>query len=243
MLTASGVALLEKPAMTLYEQLRQDVRFVEGLKACMNCGVCTAICPAAEFFDYDPRMIAVEVQSRDEARIEKLLRSETIWYCGQCMSCKTRCPRGNCPGLIINALRKLSQELGYFTASRRGRQQYALKEVLITNILNKGYCIHPDSFIPERHPEQGPVWKWVFENRKGLYGRLGANLDQDGPGTLRKIRKNVLGELSAIFDESGATGFLDKIDAASREKAKEMGLTDEGGMDRYFMHVYTSSEL
>jgi heterodisulfide reductase subunit C len=228
--------------MTLYEQLRQDVRFIEGLKACMNCGVCTAICPAAEFFDYDPRMIAVEVQSRDEERIEKLLRGETIWYCGQCMSCKTRCPRGNCPGLIINSLRKLSQELGYFTESHHGRQQYALKKVLIENILHRGYCIHPDSLKPELHPEQGPVWQWFFENRQELYNRLGANLDKDGPGTLRKIRNSVLAELNAIFDESGATDFLEKIETASREKAAEMGLTDEnGGMDRYFRHVYESS--
>ncbi|MEN6455668.1 MAG: 4Fe-4S dicluster domain-containing protein [Prolixibacteraceae bacterium] len=229
--------------MTLYEQLKQDVRFIEGLKACMNCGVCTAICPAAEFFDYDPRMIAVEVQSRDNVRIEKLLKSETIWYCGQCMSCKTRCPRGNCPGLIINSLRKLSQKLGYFTQSHRGRQQYALKKVLINNILNHGYCIHPDCLKPELHPEQGPVWKWVFENRHDVYTRLGANLDQDGPGTLRKIQGSVLAELSAIFDESGATEFLEQIETASRAKAKEMGLMDEdGGMDRYFMHVYSSNE-
>ncbi len=229
--------------MTLYAQLKQDVRFVEGLKACMNCGVCTAICPAAEFFDYDPRMIAVEVQSRDEERIEKLLKSDTIWYCGQCMSCKTRCPRGNCPGLIINSLRKLSQSLGYFTESHRGRQQYALKKVLIDNILNKGYCIHPDCLKPELHPEQGPVWKWIFENKQEVYSRLGARLDQDGAGTLRKINRNVLAELGAIFDESGATRFLDKIEAASQAKAKELGLMDENGnMDRYFEHVYTDSE-
>ncbi len=226
--------------MTLYERLKQDVRFVEGLKACMNCGVCTAICPAAEFFEYDPRMIVTEVQSHDEARIERLLKSDVIWYCGQCMSCKTRCPRGNCPGLVINALRKLSQELGYFTESRRGRQQYALKQVIAGNILKHGYCIHPDCLKPELHPEQGPVWEWFFKNRKDMYERLGANLDREGAGALRKISPGVLAELKAIFDESGATGFLDTIEQASREKASEMDLLDEdGGMDRYFMHVYT----
>lgn len=229
--------------MTLYDHLKQDVRFIEGLKACMNCGVCTAICPAAEFFDYDPRMIAVEVQSRDDERIEKLLQSETIWYCGQCMSCKTRCPRGNCPGLIINALRKLSQELGYFTKSQRGRQQYALKQVLITNILHHGYCIHPSSVKPELHPEQGPIWKWIFEHRQEFYDRIGANLDKEGAGILRKIPDQTLAELKAIFDESGATEFLERVENFSKAKASEMGLTDEdGGMDRYFMHVYTNSE-
>lgn len=226
--------------MTLYEMLQRDVRFVEGLKACMNCGICTAICPAAEFFDYDPRMLTVEVQSRDDSRIEKLLRSETIWYCGQCMSCKTRCPRGNCPGLIINALRRLSQELGYFTESRRGRQQYALKKTLIENILQRGYCIHPDSLTPELHPEQGPVWDWFFNHREELYKRLGANLDKEGAGTLRKISPDVLAELKAIFDESGATAFHEKIERYSLKKAKEIGI-EEHEMEDYFMLVFTNN--
>ena len=71
----------------------------EGMKACMNCGVCTAVCPAAEFYNYDPRQIVSTVQTQDDEAIEALLRSETIWYCGECMSCRPRCPRGNTPGL------------------------------------------------------------------------------------------------------------------------------------------------
>ena len=54
--------------------LEKDVRFKEGMKACMNCGVCTAICPAAEVSDYDPRMVVNIVQERDEAELEKLLK-------------------------------------------------------------------------------------------------------------------------------------------------------------------------
>jgi len=85
----------------LYDILQKDVRFEEGLKACMNYGVCTAICPAAEFYDYDPRKIVDVVQKKDNEEITALLKSETIWYCGECMSCKTRCPRGNTPGLVL----------------------------------------------------------------------------------------------------------------------------------------------
>ena len=85
-----------------YDTLMKDVRFVEGLNACMNCGVCTAICPAAAFYDYDPRKIVIAVQTKDDDEIEKLLKSETIWYCGECLSCKTRCPRGNTPCIHCN---------------------------------------------------------------------------------------------------------------------------------------------
>jgi len=88
--------------MELLKELKKDFRFIEGLKACISCGTCTAICPAAEFRDYDPRLIAETVQNGNEIEIEKLLKSDTIWYCGECLSCKTRCPRGNTPGYIVH---------------------------------------------------------------------------------------------------------------------------------------------
>ena len=71
--------------MKLYDELLKDYRAKEGLKTCINCGTCTAICPAAEFYKYDPRKVMDIVQSRDEAEIEKLLKSDFIWYCGECM--------------------------------------------------------------------------------------------------------------------------------------------------------------
>jgi heterodisulfide reductase subunit C len=73
-----------------FDMLAEDVRLHEGLKASMNCGVCTAVCPAAEFYNYDPRQIVAIVQTRNDEEIERLLRSDTIWYCGECMSCRPR---------------------------------------------------------------------------------------------------------------------------------------------------------
>ena len=57
----------------LYDLLQKDYRIKEGLKACINCGTCTAICPAAEFYKYDPRKIVDTVQRGEDAEIEKLL--------------------------------------------------------------------------------------------------------------------------------------------------------------------------
>ncbi len=126
-----------------FDMLMEDVRFREGLHACMNCGVCTGVCPAAEFYNYDPRQIVSIVQTRDEEAIERLLKSDTIWFCGECMSCRPRCPRGNTPGYVIQALRTLSQKLGFFVESEKGRQQLALKRTIGDNILRTGYCIVP----------------------------------------------------------------------------------------------------
>ena len=224
---------------SVFERITSDVRYKEGLKSCMNCGVCTAICPAAEFYDYDPRLLLTTVQTKDMDKIEELLKSDFIWYCGQCMSCKTRCPRGNCPGLIISVLRKVSQEFGYFTESRMGRQQYAVKRTVGENILKYGYCVHPEAVKPELHPEQGPVWEWIFSNRKALYDRLKGNYNNSGPGTLRKIPAESMNELHSIFEVTGGMRFYRVIDEYSKKKVREMGFEDdEKNMNRYFMHVY-----
>ena len=222
----------------LYDMLREDYRIKEGLKTCINCGTCTAICPAAEFYRYDPRKIVDTVQRGDDEEIEKLLKSDTIWYCGECMSCLTRCPRKNAPGLVIMALRNLSMELGYFIHSEKGRQQYALTKIMSENILNYGYCVYARTFKSADHPEAGPVWEWIEQNMDDVYERNGANLDGEGPGALRRIPKEDLDELKKIFDQTGATKRIETINKFSMEKAKEMGLTP----DEYFQHVFNNSE-
>ena len=208
----------------LYDELCKDYRFREGLKTCINCGTCTAICPAAEFYKYDPRKIVDTVQRKDEAEIEALLKSDTIWYCGECMSCVTRCPRSNAPGLVIMALRNVSAKLGYFTCSEKGRQLWPLTKQLTGNILRFGYCVHPSTFDPDDHPESGPVSRWVIEHKEDVYGRLGANYQGKGPGVLRRIPQEDLDELKAIFDVTGGTERIQAVEKASREKAAEMGM-------------------
>jgi len=223
-----------------YTALFNDVRMHEGLNACMNCGICTAICPAAEFYEYDPRSIATTVQSRDKEKIQQLLESDLIWFCGQCMSCKTRCPRGNCPGLIISVLRKVSQQSGLFINSKKGRQQYLIMNTIGKNLLTYGYCIHPAEVLPQQHPEQGPAWKWVHENRDDVYASLHANLDQPGAGILRKIPTESMNELLAIFDHTGCSSLFADIERYSRQKARELGLTDANGqpdMDQYSTYL------
>lgn len=225
----------------LYSRLLQDVRFEEGLNACMNCGICTGICPAAEYYHYDPRMVVDLVQTRNNEIIRELLKSETIWYCGQCMSCKTRCPRGNTPGMVIMALRKLSQELGYFTSSEKGRQQFAIKRTVGDNILKHGYCVVAYDVDPAAHPEQGPAWEHYFRYMDDSLARLGGELNgKEGP--TRKISDDVLDELKSIFNVTGGQELYDAIEEASEEKAAEMGLEfkKEGRDFEYFRHVVTA---
>lgn len=221
-----------------YDLLLRDYRLKEGLNACINCGTCTAICPAAEFYRYDPRRIVDIVQSQDDEEIEKLLKSDTIWYCGECMSCVTRCPRKNAPGLVIMALRSLSIELGFFIESEKGRQQYLLSKDLCSNILNYGYCIYPRVFDYEGHPEAGTVWQWAEKHLDDIFDRLGGNLDGSGPGACRKIPQEDLDQLKQIFDETGATKRMEIVRLAAEKKAAELGLSEE----EFSELVYNSSD-
>ena len=222
--------------MDYFEELNKDYRFKEGFHTCINCGTCTAVCPAAEFYRYDPRKIVSIVQTRDNDAIEALLKSDTIWYCGECMSCVTRCPRRNGPGLVIMALRDLSIRTGFFTESEKGRQVYPLSKALNYNVLHLGYCVHPSTFAFEDHPESGPVFEWALNHKEDVYARLGANFGKEGPGALRKIPQEDLDELKAIYDETGGTERLELVTRYSEAKAAQMGMTPEEYLKYTFSH-------
>ncbi len=221
--------------MDYFEELNKDFRFREGFHTCIGCGTCTAVCPAAEFYRYDPRKIVTIVQTKDNDRIEELLKSDTIWYCGECMSCVTRCPRKNGPGLVVMALRDLSIRLGFFTESEKGRQIYPLSKALNGNVLNYGYCVHPATFRYEDHPESGPVFEWALAHKESVYARLGANYMGKGPGALRRIPQEDLDELKAIYDVTGASGRMELVEKYSRIKAEEMGMT----MEEYARYTFS----
>ena len=221
----------------IVEELKKDIRVIEGLKSCINCGICTAICPAAAFNNYDPRQIVDTVQRGNESEIEQLLKSNTIWYCGECLSCKTRCPRGNTPGYIVQALRALSIKTGFFIESEQGRKQLAIKRTVGEHILKYGYSVYIDEVDTDMYPEQGPVWDWLRQNRQQVLERLGTSYQKNDNGTLRQIPEESLNDLRRIFDETGATERFEQLEKLSDQKAKEMGMN----RDIYFNYLYTGN--
>lgn len=227
---------------SLYQELEKDIRFIEGLKSCINCGVCTAICPAAAVSDYDPRKIMNTVQQHDEDQLEALLKSDSIWRCGECLSCKTRCPRGNTPCYVIQALRGLSVETGYFIHSQQGRKQLALKRTIGDHILQYGYCVYIDEVRNDMYPEQGPVWEWLRKNRNAMLRRLGTSYKKDAAGTLRNTAKESLEDLRKIFDVTGGTERFNKIEKYSSIQAMKAGHDFSGGIDDYFKYLYINEE-
>lgn len=77
--------------------------------ACMQCGLCTAVCPMAKFMDLHPAALVKLVQA-GEVDMAKL---KAIWICVSCMTCVDKCPRDVGPGLIIEALRLIALRRGF----------------------------------------------------------------------------------------------------------------------------------
>jgi len=209
----------------LYDELSRDIEIKHSMHACMDCGTCTAICAAAEFYDYSPREVMDITQSRDDDRIRELISSDKIWYCGQCLSCKQRCPRGNNPGGVILALRRLSIKHGLFAESEKGRQQLLAKRVFGDNMLKRGYTLTAANPVPSHFPELGEDWEYYYDHLKEMRQWWGVPMDlENSPGSHRVIPEKGMEELRAIYKATGAVKLMEQIEGGM---AKKLGGKEE----------------
>jgi heterodisulfide reductase subunit C len=63
----------------------------EKVRACIQCGVCSGVCPLSDYMDYTPRRL---IHLAKEGFREHVLRSFTIWLCASCYACAVQCPKG-----------------------------------------------------------------------------------------------------------------------------------------------------
>lgn len=80
----------------LYKAVSEDPHFLEAVKGCLECGNCTATCPAAAKNDYDPKEVIITLFQGYDRKILSLMK-EKIYHCLQCKACLARCPRKNQP--------------------------------------------------------------------------------------------------------------------------------------------------
>jgi heterodisulfide reductase subunit C len=204
-----------------------------ALHSCMSCGSCTSGCPAAEFYDYNPRLIMETVQSKDEEKIVELLKSDTIWYCAQCGTCKLRCPRGNNPFALISSLRQLSQLKGYHVYSRRGRQQYTGRHLWGGNYWNRGYSLYFRNTLLPFHLDFGPRFARYALNKDEIYRRVGGCPDMDGSMPGRKVHPDTLHEIRRCWQVGGTFPLWEQIEKCAQEQAREWNMD----IDDYFYKI------
>ncbi len=73
------------------------------IKMCIQCGTCSATCPAAEFMDHTPRQLIGMIDANLK---EEVLASNTFWTCASCYHCVVRCPAGIDIAELMYALKR-----------------------------------------------------------------------------------------------------------------------------------------
>ncbi|WP_255336678.1 ferredoxin:CoB-CoM heterodisulfide reductase subunit HdrC [Methanosarcina sp. KYL-1] len=171
---------------TLAETAKKSIRTPTslGLDRCIQCGACTASCPAARFTDYNPRQLVKKVQENDRS----VLESEMIWACFYCYSCNLRCPRNNSPVTIVQVLRQMAINEGIGLE----RLEYFMEigEVLAENGASKV----PGPGVRNMEKDLGEHWIGFKRNLESIRAELGL-----GPKDVR----NTNGEVRAILEGTG----------------------------------------
>ena len=86
---------------------------------CFDCGTCAGICPVSRNHPaFDPRkilhMIGLGLKDR-------LLTSESIWYCSHCDTCRFSCPQDIQFSSIVGVLREMAVKEGYVDSNVMAR--------------------------------------------------------------------------------------------------------------------------
>lgn len=79
------------------------------LNRCIQCGTCTASCPAAASMDLTPRRMW---RMTHLGLVDEVLRSKTVWLCSMCYQCQVRCPRGIPLTELITRLKQVALARG-----------------------------------------------------------------------------------------------------------------------------------
>lgn len=94
-------------------KLTRDLQALTGENPllCYQCKKCTLGCPSAYAMKMRPHELMRAIQL---GLTEEIYWSGTIWICLSCETCNTRCPQGINILRVIDGLRELSGNFGYY---------------------------------------------------------------------------------------------------------------------------------
>ncbi len=148
----SDAPILEQAKLeAVFADIQAHPLYDHELNGCLNCGICTATCPSAHYYDYSPREIVQLLWTENLEGIYDAMQ-EKIWACAQCYTCAARCPFGNSPGGLVMIMRE--------TAIKHGME--SAKEVLrpfsrvMLKIISTGNQLAPNMITADHFPDWGP---------------------------------------------------------------------------------------
>jgi len=107
------------------------------LNTCMQCGTCSGACPVSAFMDQPPRRLIAMIQA---ALKDRVLKTNTFWYCASCYSCTVRCPRGIDVAEMMYALKRYSMWKGQHPEGAIGP---VFSRTFVKTILKSGRSYEP----------------------------------------------------------------------------------------------------
>ena len=134
----------------VFEDIQADIRFDHELNGCLNCGICTATCPAAHYYDFSPREIVQLLWTENLEGIYDAMQ-EKIWSCAQCYTCAARCPFGNSPGGLVMIMREVAIKHGMQSAKDVLRP---FSRVML-KLISTGNQLAPDMINPDHFRRLG----------------------------------------------------------------------------------------
>lgn len=134
-----------------------------GLLRCVQCGLCTSMCPASRHSEYDAREIIKRVLDNDETIIE----DDIIWNCFYCYTCHSVCPVGNSVCEVNQILRQMAIE------KDTGKKQIESFMSFADSYLEEGLGIIPKEHYNQLRTDYGKHWENLQENLDDVRNDLG----------------------------------------------------------------------
>ena len=190
----------------IFQDIQSDFRYDHEINGCLNCGICTATCPAAHYYDYSPREIVQLLWTENIEGIYDAMQ-EKIWSCAQCYTCAARCPFGNSPGGLVMLMREVAIKHGMESAKSVLRP---FSRVML-KLISTGNQLSPDMISNDGFPDWGPNICKVDAPLKVLRAAIPMpTLNTIKTAWETNLKTSV--ELYTIWEETGVLDQLETID-------------------------------
>ncbi|MGF7117786.1 ferredoxin:CoB-CoM heterodisulfide reductase subunit HdrC [Methanobacterium oryzae] len=186
----------------LAESIKKDLKASKnlGILKCIQCGMCTSVCPAARHTNYDPREIVKRALDNDK----NLITDDIIWDCFYCYTCHSVCPVNNSPCEVNQILRQNAIENGV------GKPKIAPFSAYGDSFIEFGLGAIPNDFFDDLIKDYGKEWLELKVNLEDIREELGL-----GPILLPEKDVN---DINEILEKTGFKNRLKKIKQCKSEE-------------------------
>ncbi len=186
---------IDENSFELAEDIIKDLKASKdlGILKCIQCGMCTSVCPAARHTDYDPREIVKRVLDKDET----LILDDILWNCFYCYTCHSVCPVNNSVCEITQILRQKAIDNG------KGKPKVAPFSAYGESFLEFGLGSIPSNFFDDLIKDFGKEWLELKINIEDI--REDLNL-----GSMFLPKKDV-DDINKILEKTGFKNRLNKL--------------------------------